>query len=1068
MLAREELVGVPMADALVAQIESLRERLLDTTTRNRLLHYGHPSRGCARFFGTTLDDAFARLTAGQPLTIEPIPEPRHHEVAEYWRAQGRDDAEEKISAERWAKHLGINADLELADRGPGTGQRLISLHYRTAQEALLKRLRSAARTALEESGANLLFLAFGFLQWRDKADAARSFQAPLLLVPVELVLARPAASGTPAFKLAGTGEDLQWNRSLARKLDLDFGRKLPEPVLGEDEPPERPTVYLERVRQATEGLAGWAVRPYLTLGLFDFGAFLLWRDLDPGVWPAGAPLTGRPLIRRLLGAEPEAKINPSGSTRDVDEHVDLDLPLVDRADGSQARAILRAAAGETMLVEGPPGTGKSQTITNLIATALDQGKRVLFVSEKLAALAVVRRRIDALGLGEFCLELHSEKARKRALLDELERSLKRRRAPAGSAVGADLAVRLRQARAELAAYDDALLTLVPGLDRPGHQVLTSAAVLRGQARDAGLLPTLGGLGLEPGMPDRLARVDARSSLEVIGRALAALGGVAATHPWAGVDATLVQPFEADELLAALAEWAASLRALVAAVAAFEGGHGWHLGGMVGLAERCAEAGQALERWQRAGAACDRAADAIARIGGSLRCVLQPCAADLVLALRLTALAREAPSPALPLRAGALADPATDGLLTVLADRLGKAADAARALPHDLEQTAWNKTPATLRAAAKVLKVAGPFGFLRTEVREARRLTAGLFPGSRGASARQHLRALAEAIEARRNVESFAAAQAAFGPAFRGIATDVEALRGLRAWVARSVAALSPATRPDIISRFLTMGQDELAGLAAAAPALQAVEPLVRLAPDPSWPLRKIYLERAVPEAYRSLLAGAAEPDHARRALETVRVCAEAARRTGDGFAARAGLDERLWPAGREKPQTAEALLARVDRALAKPDQLGPWLRYDLTRRRAVGPLASHLVAAAERSDLPFEHLPLAFDHLLLDHAARAALREHPELRRQDGTTLAGLARRFAELDEELMEGRRAAIAARLRQVPRPSSIGFRSRTGTMRTTGASPTVRRASWSWPGSSSTMRRRCVGITARATRR
>jgi hypothetical protein len=551
-----------MSEALLAQIATLRGRLLDTTTRNRLLNYPHPGRGCARFVETTLDGAFAPLSAGRSLTIEPIPEPSPREVADYWRAQGKDDANDKVPAERWARHLRINPDFELARSTSNAGQRLLTLQYRTGQEVLLRRLRSAARSAIEESGANLLFLAFGFLQWRDGGEAGRSCLAPLLLVPVELEVGR-SRSGQAVFRLNATGEDIQSNYSLARKLGVDHGLKLPQPALGEEELSERPESYLARVQDAVRDLPGWTVRPYLTLGLFDFGSFLLWRDLDPAVWPPGSALPNRPLIRQLIGAEPADAVTQLSEPRDLDEHIDLNLALVDRANGSQARALVRAIAGETMLIEGPPGTGKSQTITNLIAVALEQGKRVLFVSEKLAALDVVRRRMDALGLGEFCLELHSEKARNRALLDDIERCLKRRAASPLPSYAATLA-QLRAARAELAAYGEALLATAPGSDEPVFRTLSRAAVLREKAREAGLVQPLGHLRLELASTDHAARAAVRQKLEAIGRSMTALDGPARQHPWAGIDGTTVQPFEREQVVAQLRRlWADSVRAVEA-------------------------------------------------------------------------------------------------------------------------------------------------------------------------------------------------------------------------------------------------------------------------------------------------------------------------------------------------------------------------------------------------------------------------------------------------------------------------------------------------------------------------
>jgi hypothetical protein len=131
----------------------------------------------------------------------------------------------------------------------------------------------------------------------------------------------------------------------------------------------------------------------------------------------------------LLGGEdapPGNLDHPALDERAVAKIIDLDLRLVDRADGTQAKALLYALSGRNLVIQGPPGTGKSQTITNLIAAALHKGKTVLFVSEKLAALEVVRRRLREIGLGDFCLELHSHKTRKKSLFEDIKARLEKR------------------------------------------------------------------------------------------------------------------------------------------------------------------------------------------------------------------------------------------------------------------------------------------------------------------------------------------------------------------------------------------------------------------------------------------------------------------------------------------------------------------------------------------------------------------------------------------------------------------------------------------------------------------
>lgn len=1013
-----------MLDALQAQIATLRARLLDTSTRNRLLNYAHPTRSCMRFVATSIDEVFGQLAAGRAMAIEPVPEPSLREVAAYWKAQGREDCQDRIPAERWARHLDIDTDFELGEDAAKPGQSLLCLHYRASQEALLRRVRSAARSAIEESGANLLFLSFGFLQWRDGTDDKRSgFLAPLLLLPVELDLAW-TSGGKASFRLGATGEEVQVNHSLARKLDVDHGRRLPEPASGDDGPPERPSAYLARVRRAVQGLEGWTVRPYLTLGLFDFGSFLLWRDLDPDVWPARSPLTARPLIRQLIGGEPGRGLGSSTPPDDLDAHIDLDLPLVDRADGSQARALLRAFAGETMVVEGPPGTGKSQTITNLIAATIAQGKRVLFVSEKLAALDVVRRRMAALGLGEFCLELHSEKARKRALLDDLDTCLERR----GSRPGREdptILARLRQTRAELAAYGDALLATPEGFDQPLHRILARAAVLRLEVRDAGLGGVAQQLAIDVLPADRGERADVHATLTTIGEAMAALGDVPERHPWTGIDATVVQPFDRERVTGGLDAWTSALRSLDEAARRLAGDVGWSLGERLDeVRARCDGAITALERFRIWEDACDRALSALESIGAALACGLKPTLADLEFGLHVARLAAEAPGETLDWRREGFADPAADRVLVELERRLLEASELQdRAMAVARGPLPLGMDPTDLRAAADVLESAGPFGFLRPRVRRCRALAALHLGDARGSGMARGLRALAAATDARAEADSFAPAKTLFGEAFQGSRTDMAALRRLRAWVTRTKRELAGSSRPEIAARFWALPGRVLAELAAHGRWLTPLRPLVERpgagSNDGAEELRHALLRHASPDEYLPLLAKAARSADILRRLQEVRDRIGHAVQAGVAFRSTTGLEDHVWFAQAPDACTIGGMLARNDRALAARDGFEAWLAYDLARRQATKPTVRSLVAAAESGRFAPKHLPLLFEHLLFDGAARSSLQRHPQLLVQFGARLDELARRFAELDEELMEARRESVASRLRAVPIP-------------------------------------------------
>ncbi|HEY1013903.1 MAG TPA: DUF4011 domain-containing protein, partial [Herpetosiphonaceae bacterium] len=289
----------------------------------------------------------------------------------------------------------------------------------------LLRIQTAAEDFIQEQGVNVLFLALGFLHWFEDERTDKLRRAPLLLVPVQLK--RGGANGG-TFRLEYSGDELGQNLSLALKLKNDFGIELPPYVadLAADAD-ELPALgqFFQAVSQSIAKQERWRVkRDEICLGFFSFGKYLMFHDLDPAVWPADKQPADHPILGQLLGAgfgeQPPA----------YDEQVRIDEVLgrqpvhfVMDADSSQTRAILEAGAGRSLVIQGPPGTGKSQTIANIIAECLGQGKTVLFVAEKMAALDVVKSRLDKARLGDAVLELHSRKAIKLTLIRELERTL---------------------------------------------------------------------------------------------------------------------------------------------------------------------------------------------------------------------------------------------------------------------------------------------------------------------------------------------------------------------------------------------------------------------------------------------------------------------------------------------------------------------------------------------------------------------------------------------------------------------------------------------------------------------
>jgi len=283
----------------------------------------------------------------------------------------------------------------------------------------LRRIDEQARETREEQGVNALFLALGMLHYRESKDSEQVFRAPLVLLPVELA----RASAGAGYTLRATDDDYLVNPALAEYLKRTVGIALPELA----DPASIPDDYdlqhfFAAVADAVKHQPGWQVTTEIYLGLFAFQKFVMYKDLDANGAAFGEHRLVRQLVTRRGGQL--AALPEEVREMELDEAFppESTAQVVD-ADGSQLRAIAAVSRGHDLVLEGPPGTGKSQTITNLIAQALHAGHSVLFVAEKMAALSVVHERLVRAGLGDFCLELHSTKANKRAVVKEIARSL---------------------------------------------------------------------------------------------------------------------------------------------------------------------------------------------------------------------------------------------------------------------------------------------------------------------------------------------------------------------------------------------------------------------------------------------------------------------------------------------------------------------------------------------------------------------------------------------------------------------------------------------------------------------
>lgn len=433
-----------------------------------------------------------------------------------------------------------------AAQDPGQSERFSDLFLQTplgpeAQARRLLRLALDARTAEEEQGLNILFLAMGFLKWRETGSSEVWREAPLLLIPVELL--RNARTST--YDLRAREDDITTNLPLQERLRQDFGLVLPDVEEAEG---WRPSAYMARVAEVTQAQPGWSVDgDGMQLGFFSFAKLLMHRDLEPASWPAGH-LTENPLLSGLLSAGFDGGTALFGPQDRLDELLDpADLIQVVDADASQTKVIEEVRRGANLVVQGPPGTGKSQTITNLIAAAAHDGKTVLFVAEKMAALSVVHQRLVRAGLRDICLELHSRSANKKALAQELGRTLTASAAilPAAPDAGA-----LRQDRDHLNRIS-ALLHSPFGPE--GDTPFAAMAEIIGMIGKGARPPVIALEGLAALGAGSRAR-----AVQAIGRFAAALDRIGAPedHPFRGTRAHDLQPTDLarlqDELTAARA------------------------------------------------------------------------------------------------------------------------------------------------------------------------------------------------------------------------------------------------------------------------------------------------------------------------------------------------------------------------------------------------------------------------------------------------------------------------------------------------------------------------------------
>ena len=435
----------PFAVRIAAAAESWKRNLLDLTKRNRALNFRVNKVSTIAVVDEQPAEVFRQLYIREhAMKFKAAPEPELGLAtagAEREARAGTDDASQLLAgaaplvpeptdgaAESDSEEDDAALALGFAPYDPtALGERHTDEWLQTAStpEALdksLRRLDEQARLSIEEQGVNTLFLALGMLHYRESPDSEVALRAPLVLLPVEL----SRKSARTGYSVRPAEDEPLVNPALAEYLRRDHGIALPELPESSAMPDEYDLQsFLEGVSVAIRGKHSWSVKTDIYLALFSFQKFVMYKDLEANT----DALCQHRLIRQLVTRRAEDEVQIMGLPGEVRRmDLDRDYPpeathqVVD-ADSSQLRAIAASARNYDLVIEGPPGTGKSQTITNLIAQALAAGKSVLFVAEKMAALSVVHDRLVRAKLGEFCLELHATKANKRAVMKELGAAL---------------------------------------------------------------------------------------------------------------------------------------------------------------------------------------------------------------------------------------------------------------------------------------------------------------------------------------------------------------------------------------------------------------------------------------------------------------------------------------------------------------------------------------------------------------------------------------------------------------------------------------------------------------------
>ena len=434
-------------------IRGWRDGLINLTGSNRLLNFKPSRTGMISLVRPSPEDVLSCLARGGAYRFRSLQPKRADSGADSGTADsGSDDG---------GPDAGFPVPPPAADK----------LDADKTPEDLAAALRSLYRRSNQDyldRGVWVLYLAFGALTWTDE-DRSR-YTSPLLLVPVQL----EAVGAAQGPELRAALEEPAVNPALALKLS-QYGIELPRVDDVED---ITLAGVLGAVRAAVTGQDGWQVSDGLVLSYFSFAKEAMYRDL----LDHEDQIAAHPAVAALASGG-RGETSPEFFFDEIPDHeVDRraapeSTPVILDADSSQRASIAAALEGRSFVMDGPPGTGKSQTIANMIGVLLHAGKTVLFVSEKAAALDVVRDRLDEAGLRAYLLELHSHKATRKQVAVALGTALDSVPVPPAPMPPMDVDT-ARKRREQLNAYADAMNRQRGPLGYSLHYVLGMIAKLQ--------------------------------------------------------------------------------------------------------------------------------------------------------------------------------------------------------------------------------------------------------------------------------------------------------------------------------------------------------------------------------------------------------------------------------------------------------------------------------------------------------------------------------------------------------------------------------------------------------------